>query len=227
MAGFADYRASIDRVTAALGGDKHVRGAIGAAHKIFLKARVGHQPGYDAYIWAGDADYEVFAQNAQTMLHRPPEGDLIACAPFRGAVIEVYETEAFLRTPEADRGNGNDYSLRLAYTDKDTYARDFRGNKRDSWRVVLTDGGELSAKEDNIYGRGGTLKSTNAGSPAGAYKSLRRMVEQFFGVELVKCGQSLSRERLTRRRTRFSNGRRHRTRYCASSARRMAALACM
>ena len=178
---FPDFRSAIDAIVADMGGGSRAREAVGKWFSDTLRLQIGRYAemdkghyGQTEWYSASDAQFEAATRQANAVLTNRPEGEETAQAPYRNGRIVVYQTRAALVTP-------NQFFIPLAfYSESSKY--DGRQQKMvPDFMVSLDRPGETMS--DTRFGAGNPT-TTHAKTAAGAYKSLRSMVEKQFHVSL-------------------------------------------
>jgi hypothetical protein len=184
--GFPGFKAAIEMVTEALGGD-HARAAVAHIFDEQLKRAVGARKGgrfptYSSltYTEATDLDFDRARHDALRALQRCYSiGE--ATAPWKGATLAIRPTMRVARL------EGGDYSVIVAMmSERPEYCRRAQATVT-KWHVWVTDDGlRLATGKDSTYLMNGKPTTRNAKSQSAATKSLQSIVEEFFGATLVK-----------------------------------------
>lgn len=167
--GYHGFKLAIEEATTSLGGPwarKAVANLFTGQLYREIKATTGayyHQWG-DAWTQATDADFDRATTACTEYLSRSrPEPSLEA--EWQGVHLRIRGNDAYLE------GGGQALLVAMA------------AGHGEQWMIHVTDYGEKILSETNHY-RSSSPKSTHARSQEAALKSLRRIVQTFFGVEL-------------------------------------------
>lgn len=184
---FGIFKARLEAMAVELGGNEHVRTAVAWELKDslakILEARLGKGrrhfslPYGIEWTFAGDEDFEKAVQHVTTLTCRKrSERKIVAKAPWRGAWIVQRELVVYLE------GESGDIALNVAMVGGPESVH-HGGKSSESWPVFLTDRGKFCISGSTFLG-GSKPTATHAKSRSAAEKSLQRMVNAFFGVEL-------------------------------------------
>jgi hypothetical protein len=182
--GFTGFKSAIEMVTEALGG-QHARPCV--AHifsesltTVIQNRKAERYPSYSGLIWteATDLDFDCARRRALTILERLRD-PATAVAQWKGIELQVRDDIVV-----AAAGG---YSIIIAMLGShDEYCSRARGQIT-KWRVFMTDDGKrLVNARDSTLLMGGKPAATTAKTAEGGAKSLRKIVETFFGVKFVE-----------------------------------------
>jgi hypothetical protein len=143
--GFYGFKARIDAISAALGGESHVRLAVSESFRkslteiMIARPRVATDPSWRMFDWttATDKEFDDAGARNERYWAREPEGEVIATAPWGGRELQLRQDNVSLA--------GDGYWLPVArIMESSGYSYKTRQNEP-KWSPYLTDEGCYAA----------------------------------------------------------------------------------